>query len=437
MLVIFLAVLIALVFAFRAVLTPFLIALFAAYLLDPLVARMAPLRVFGRFTLRRGGSIVIIYLILLFAFYLGLSFAVPAAKNQIAQIQKDLPRLQEQAEEKLQLIIEGAKRWLNPDKPGEEDGEGGEEPNGDEGTGPKEPDKDKKGLSRFHLKGGGVIEAVVVKRSEHQVIITFRDGWDVLELDQIEREERLDGEDEPFDAKLYTRKAFAELQRNLGSIAEFTFNFAVGLIKLFAMMALILMLTAFTLIDREPIVNFIKTVPPKHYQRAWQHLMQYLDRGLAGVIRGQLAICAVNGFLTWIGLMFLGVHYAGLLGLIAGIFSLIPIFGTILSTVPIVLIAWSAGTFYQGLLALAWILLIHFIEANFLNPKIMGTASKIHPVVVVFALIAGEHAYGIVGALLAVPAASIVQSCFKFYVIDRAHEKDIPGEDEALAAAGS
>ena len=53
----------------------------------------------------------------------------------------------------------------------------------------------------------------------------------------------------------------------------------------------------------------------------------------------------------------------------------------------------------------------------------MGSASKIHPVVVIFALLAGEHAYGIVGALLAVPAASLVQSAFKFYVIDRQTEE--------------
>ncbi|MHC4410320.1 MAG: AI-2E family transporter, partial [Planctomycetota bacterium] len=68
------------------------------------------------------------------------------------------------------------------------------------------------------------------------------------------------------------------------------------------------------------------------------------------------------------------------------------------------------------------ILLIHFIEANFLNPKIMGSASKIHPVVIIFALLAGEHAYGIVGALLAVPTASIVQSGFTFFVLDRQAE---------------
>ena len=64
---------------------------------------------------------------------------------------------------------------------------------------------------------------------------------------------------------------------------------------------------------------------------------------------------------------------------------------------------------------LAWIIGIHLVEANFLNPKIMGDAAKIHPVLVVFALIAGEHSYGLVGALFAVPVASIIQTIFVYY----------------------
>ncbi len=64
---------------------------------------------------------------------------------------------------------------------------------------------------------------------------------------------------------------------------------------------------------------------------------------------------------------------------------------------------------------LAWIIGIHLAEANFLNPKIMGGAAKIHPVLVVFALIAGEHSYGLVGALFAVPVASIIQTIFMYY----------------------
>ena len=64
---------------------------------------------------------------------------------------------------------------------------------------------------------------------------------------------------------------------------------------------------------------------------------------------------------------------------------------------------------------LAWIIGIHLVEANLLNPKIMGDAAKIHPVLVVFALIAGEHSYGLVGALFAVPVASIIQTIFSYY----------------------
>ena len=73
-------------------------------------------------------------------------------------------------------------------------------------------------------------------------------------------------------------------------------------------------------------------------------------------------------------------------------------------SVPIVAIGLiSSGTFdlKQGMFVLGWIIGIHLVEANFLNPKIMGDSAKIHPVLVVFALIAGEHSYGLVGALFA------------------------------------
>jgi predicted PurR-regulated permease PerM len=143
--------------------------------------------------------------------------------------------------------------------------------------------------------------------------------------------------------------------------------------------------------------------------------MGYVDRGLAGVIRGQLVICLVNGFLTWIGLKILGVPYSTLLAFVAGVFSLIPVFGTIASSIPIVLVALTAGGVHAAVMALAWICLIHLLEANIFNPLIMGTSAEMHPVVIIFALLAGEHAFGVWGALLAVPTASLIQSCFKYY----------------------
>jgi predicted PurR-regulated permease PerM len=98
--------------------------------------------------------------------------------------------------------------------------------------------------------------------------------------------------------------------------------------------------------------------------------------------------------------------------------SLIPIFGSILSSVPIVIVALVSGDqgvdVIRGLAILLWIVGIHLIEANVLNPKIIGTAAKIHPVLVVFALFLGEYGYGLVGALLAVPILSAIQVVFMY-----------------------
>jgi predicted PurR-regulated permease PerM len=105
------------------------------------------------------------------------------------------------------------------------------------------------------------------------------------------------------------------------------------------------------------------------------------------------------------------VHYWPILTVIATLLSIIPIFGAILSSVPAVIVGIQQGV-GVALLVLGWIIVIHQIEANLLNPKIMGDAAKVHPVLVVFSLIAGEHFFGILGALLAVPVLSIAQTLF-------------------------
>ena len=178
---------------------------------------------------------------------------------------------------------------------------------------------------------------------------------------------------------------------------------------------LILMLTAFIVMDRRQIARFFASLPPPRHQGAYRTLMRYIDDGLAGVIRGQLVICGVNGVLTYIGLLVFGVPYALTLASIAAVLSLIPVFGTIVSSIPIVLVGATKGL-DTALFALGWIVFIHVLEANIFNPMIMGSHARMHPVVIIFALLAGEHSFGIWGALLAVPTMSLIQSCFRFYL---------------------
>ena len=118
-----------------------------------------------------------------------------------------------------------------------------------------------------------------------------------------------------------------------------------------------------------------------------------------------------SGVLSAIGFWLFDLKYWPILAVVAGVMSLIPIFGSILSSVPAVAIGLtqSPATAFG---VLAWIVGIHQLEANFLNPKIIGDAAKIHPVLVVFSLVVGEHLFKLPGALLAVPVLSILQSLF-------------------------
>jgi len=105
---------------------------------------------------------------------------------------------------------------------------------------------------------------------------------------------------------------------------------------------------------------------------------------------------------------------------VCAVFSLVPIFGSIASSIPAVALGLTQGV-PTAAFVLMWIIGIHQLEANFLNPKIMGDAAKIHPVLVVFALLVGEHFFHTAGALLAVPCMSIAQSFFIHFrwVVDR------------------
>jgi predicted PurR-regulated permease PerM len=199
----------------------------------------------------------------------------------------------------------------------------------------------------------------------------------------------------------------------LGDIIGISGAFIGGITRTIFFVTLLIMVTAFVSMDAPRIAAWTGSIVPTAWRGDWERLVSIVDQGLAGVVRGQLTICLVNGVLTLIGLLLIEVPFPFALAALATVLYLVPFFGTILSSIPIVLLALGGGL-TKGALALGWIIGIHALETYVLNPKIMGDASKIHPVLIVLALVVGEHYFGIVGALLAVPTASLVASIFKF-----------------------
>jgi predicted PurR-regulated permease PerM len=207
------------------------------------------------------------------------------------------------------------------------------------------------------------------------------------------------------------RRSMEDSERYVASALQTAQSFIAAVVGGVFRFFIMLMLSAYLLITSDAILHFFRQLVRPDRRPEWDKLLRRIDRGLAGVVRGQLLICVVNGVLSGIGFYLADLDYWPILTLIATVLSIIPIFGAIVSSIPAVTVALRDG-FGVALFVLAWIIGIHQIEANLLNPKIMGDAAKVHPVLVIFALLAGEHFFGITGALLAVPALSIGQSLF-------------------------
>ncbi len=203
----------------------------------------------------------------------------------------------------------------------------------------------------------------------------------------------------------------AWVSRHLLDVVGFSRRLLGGVVDGLFVFFFVLMVAAFLLLDVQKVTNWFRSLVPEGWGPGFDEFLRRVDDKLSGVIRGQLVICLVNGILTFAGLLLLGVKFAFLLGLVATVLTFIPIFGSILSSIPIVVVALTQS-WRTALLALAWILAIHALEAYLLNPKIMGHAAKIHPAVIALVILAGERSFGFAGALLAVPVTSIFLAAF-------------------------
>ena len=400
----------------RHVLLPFIFALVLVFILAPIVKRMS-LRADGSKRMPMGLSIISCYLVLI-AFIVGfVVILAPRLSHDAARIGREAPRLYKKLNKEW---APKAGAWLDkqlpslaPPPPVVE-----ELP-----TVPDVPLPPRTSLVLTPLPDGRY--AVQLQPAGVSVSAEPGGGYTITPNQRRRAPERTEDK-----IRAWANKALISLQSQLDDFFRFGQALVGAAVRTVFTFFLVLMIAAFILLDLKKIHEFVRSLVPAGFRDDYDAIVIGINRGLSGVIRGQLLICLVNGILTYIGLLIFGVKYSLILAVVAAVLSLIPIFGSILSTIPIVLAALVSGDegvdVARALFATGWIILIHFIEGNFLNPKIIGTAAKIHPVLVIFALIVGEASYGLVGALLAVPVASIVQVIF-LHVRHKAWKPDATG----------
>jgi predicted PurR-regulated permease PerM len=372
--------------AARAVLLPFILALVVAYVLTPAVRRVEGRR------LPRWAAILLVYAVVLGAIGGFISLIVPRLVAEGQALTTEWPRLKGRIrDEWLPAVDAKMSTWTG---------------------------------RRLEVEPAPSLAASPAPRPAPIHITPLPDGgYDVRVSEGVQIAEVRDGvwaikPDEPSRALSSANmlqegfdKAVVYLRENTVTVLrigqQIVGAITYGVFTLF----MTLMLAAYMILTHEAILGFFRELWHPTARDSFDRFLVRLDRGLSGVVRGQLLIFLVNGVLSAIGFWLFGLKYWPILSVIAAVMSLIPIFGSILSSIPAVLIGLTQS-FGTALGVLAWIIGIHQVEANFLNPKIIGDSAKIHPVLVVFSLLVGEHFFQITGALFAVPCLSIAQTVF-------------------------
>ena len=150
---------------------------------------------------------------------------------------------------------------------------------------------------------------------------------------------------------------------------------------------------------------------PQRWRMEWRRLWQDINHVIRQFVRGNLVVAVIVGILIGIGVKLVGMEYALLIGLICGIFDLIPYFGPLIGAVPSVLLALTKSPAMALKVALI-ILIVQQLEGNIISPKLMGDSLGLHPLLIVFALLAGGEIAGVWGMFLSVPLAAVTRVVF-------------------------
>ena len=185
----------------------------------------------------------------------------------------------------------------------------------------------------------------------------------------------------------------------------------------------ILVLPYYLLIDADSLAaNWIKLFSPERRPRM-ARMARDVTVKVGAWLNGQLALSAVIGVTTAIGLWLLGVPYFYVLGLIAAVGEFVPIIGPVVAAAPAVLLGFERSV-HTGVFVIVYFSVQQFIEGNVLVPRVMERQVGVSAWTVIVALLIGSELLGIVGAVLAVPTAAIVQVGLQEY-LDRDNESAI------------
>jgi predicted PurR-regulated permease PerM len=226
----------------------------------------------------------------------------------------------------------------------------------------------------------------------------------------------------------------------VGQVATWLLSFSYSLwtggkalVSLASVLIVMPVVTFYLIRDWHAMIDKVDSWVPMRQRDTVRQLGREIDAAIGGFLRGQFGVCLVLGCYYAIGLMLVGLDFALLIGLIAGVITFVPYIGSMTGLMIAVSVAiaqfwpdWKRIT-----LVVAIFLVGQFIEGNVVSPKFVGERVGLHPVWLIFAMFAFGYLFGFVGLLVAVPLGAAIAVLLRFglrqYFASPLYTGDKPG----------
>jgi len=202
-------------------------------------------------------------------------------------------------------------------------------------------------------------------------------------------------------------QALQTLSVTLGQTTKSVFSTITGIFGGLVSFIAVLVIVFYLTVEEAMLKKFIHLLTLPKYREYVTGLINRMQEKIGLWLRGQLALCLIIGIMTYIGLVILGVKYALLLALIAGVLEIVPFVGPVISAVPAILVGFS-DSFLKVILIIILYFVIQQIENHIIVPKVMQKAVGLNPIITILAVLAGAKLAGVVAALIAVPVAAAI-----------------------------
>lgn len=221
----------------------------------------------------------------------------------------------------------------------------------------------------------------------------------------------------PADVEILLKENLSELQRSVLGFSQSIIIYLSNIVSSITFGIVIVPLILFYLMRdmftfKENLYIFVS----KKNKKEFKEVLEEVDHIVSGFIRGRIIVCFIVGTLIGIGLYFLNLKFALIIGVVSGVFNFVPYLGPIVG-VGLALIFALGSSWWTLLMIVALFVLVNQLETIYLNPNILGKGLGLHPLTVILSMLICGQLLGILGVLVAVPLAAILKVLTIRYLI--------------------